>query len=133
MTRGARPAGYISVARDSDAAVHAQRIAISEAASANGWAEPTVYLDVDGAGGHAGRLPAARPALARLSTAVSTGQHDAVLVSVGTICGTVPDIMALLGSCVRHGVAVECVTPRVSVGGGTPGPSRPARSPSPSA
>jgi hypothetical protein len=132
LSHGARPAAYICVARDSDAAVHAQRTSISTAASALGWAEPTIYLDVDGAAGHAGPPLAARPALARLSTAVSTGQHDALLVSVGTICGTVADIMALLGSCVRHGVAVECVTPRVPAGSGTLGTGLAARSPRPS-
>ncbi len=112
MTRSARAAAYIRVAADSvTLTMLNQRTAISHAARARGWADPIVYLDVDGEPSPGGT----RPALARLAAAISTGRHDALLISVGTICGLSEDILTVLGSCSRHGVAVECVTPRAPV------------------
>jgi DNA invertase Pin-like site-specific DNA recombinase len=118
VTRSVRPAAYIRVAAGGGPlAMVTQRIAVCHAARARGLAEPTVYLDVDGepGGGAGGPHSGTRPALARLAAAVSTGQHDALLISVGTICGLAGDIVTLLASCSRHGVAVECITPRAPV------------------
>jgi len=84
-----------------------QRHAILEAARARGWSEPAVYLDVDGADAAAGT----GPGLAQLAVAISTGQHDALILGgVGTICRNPADLMRLLHRCTRNGVAVECVT-----------------------
>jgi DNA invertase Pin-like site-specific DNA recombinase len=106
MTGPTRPAAYIHVARASLAkSVVTQRKAACQAASALGWPEPAIYLDVDSAA-HAGR----RPALARLTAAISSGQHDALLLGVGTICGTQEDLMRLLSGCTRNGVRVQCVS-----------------------
>ncbi len=130
MTRSARPAAYIRVAAGGGAlTILTQRTAVCHAALARGWPEPVVYLDVTGEHGRGGTSEprgGTRSALARLSAAVSTGQHDALLISVGTIRGLAADVVTLLGSCSRHGVAVECVTPRALAAGAAseprPGP-----------
>jgi hypothetical protein len=102
VTRGARPAAYIRIARDSGPfSLTSQRIAVCEAARSRGWAEPAVYADADETGS----------AFARLTAAISTGQHDTLLIGVGTIRSLAGQMGALLTGCVRHGVAVECVTP----------------------
>ena len=124
MTRGTRPAAYIRMARGGEPlALLAQRSAVCAAARAHGWAEPAVYVDVEGADNRTGG--GERPELARLTAAISTGQHDALLIGVGTICGLGGDMVTLLASCSRHGVALECVTPPVAVAGGVSEPRNP--------
>ena len=118
MTRGTRPAAYIRISREPGALTLAsQRSAVREAARSRGWAEPAEYLDVD----------ETWPALARLTTAISTGQHDSLLIGVGTIVGIPAEMATLLAGCARHGVAVECITPCGTGAGGTRG-SQPRRS-----
>ncbi|MGN6794933.1 MAG: recombinase family protein [Streptosporangiaceae bacterium] len=126
MTRSPRPAAYIRVARygaagdgQAAAALVAQRTAVCRAARAHGWAEPTVYLDIDSAEGPGDSTRDDRPALARLASAISTGQHDVLLIGVGTICGLAREMATLLGSCARHGVAVECITLQAGSGRST--------------
>jgi DNA invertase Pin-like site-specific DNA recombinase len=112
VTRGTRPAAYIRIARDGGALTLAsQRSAVCQAARSRGWAEPAVYLDVDEQG----------PAFARLTSAISTGQHDTLLIGLGTVLGLAGEVAGLLAGCARHGVAVECVTPCVTEAGGTRG------------
>ena len=122
MTRTTRPAAYIRVAPDSlTTALVAQRSAVYQAARGRGWAEPTMYIHVDGADGHDDCSDWAQPVLARLTTAISTGQHDVLLIGVGTICAFGVEMAALLASCTRHGVAVECITAPATVTCGTDG------------
>jgi hypothetical protein len=65
MTRTTRPAAYIRVAPDSlTTALVAQRSAVYQAARGRGWAEPTVYIHVDGADGHDDCSDCAEPVLA---------------------------------------------------------------------
>ncbi len=108
MSQSKRPAAYIRIARGGGAATLAgQRHAILAAARAHGWSEPAVYFDVAGADGGAG----AGTGLARLAVAISTGQHDALILGgVGMIYRNPADLMRLLHGCTHNGVAVECVT-----------------------
>ena len=110
MTGYRRPAAYIRVARGCPPdAVTTQEHAVCLAARRHGWPEPAVYVDVG-----AGDGQPAGPALAQLTAAVTTGRHDALLLGgIGTISGVPRDLMTLLAGCARHGVAVECVTPRL--------------------
>jgi DNA invertase Pin-like site-specific DNA recombinase len=103
-----RPAAYIRIGRGGGPGTLAGRWnAIAEAARAGGWSEPAVYLDVDGADA----TQQTGPGFAQLAVAISTGQHDALILGgVGTICGNPADLMRLLHDCARGGVAVECVT-----------------------
>jgi DNA invertase Pin-like site-specific DNA recombinase len=121
MTGYKRPAAYIRIARGGGPGMFAgQWQAIVETARARGWSEPAIYLDVDGADAAQER----GPGIAQLAAAISTGQHDALILGgVGTIYGNPADLMRLLHGCARSGVAVECVT-----GLSDPGPGGPSGS-----
>ena len=123
-SRPQRPAGYIRVARGSGTGTAAgERHAILEEARARGWSEPAVYLDVD----DVGTAPEAGSALAQLAAAISTGQHDALILGgLGTICQSPADLAGLLRGCARNGVAVECATGLAAACGGS-GPPLPGR------
>lgn len=103
-----RPAAYIRLAPGAGALSPAsQRDAIVEAARQRGWPEPAVYAD-------AGPVLADRygPALARLSAAIETGGHDAVIMpDPGVISRSPARLMAFLFRCSHYGVAVEFVSP----------------------
>ena len=129
MTVPTRPAGYIRVGLGCGAeTLAARQRAIYQAARDLGLPEPVVYIDIDrpgtGRAGGPGQDPRAGPALAKLTVAVSTGQHDVLILGgVGTIRGGQEGLMRLLADCTRHGVAVTCVTTAAPAGrGSTPRP-----------
>src|SRR5712692_3378136 len=153
-----RPAGYIRVGSGSGAdSLAAQHRAIRHTAYARGWPEPAMYLDIDQGGadqavalGLAGTRQAAAgyasgfaagaatgyaagsgsgQALARLSAAISSGQHDALILGgIGTIRSGRRDLMTVLARCTRLGVTVECATPQPPGRGEASGePRGPAR------
>jgi len=133
-----RPAGYIRAGTGSGAdSLVAQHRAICHTARARGWPEPAMYLDIDWGGAEqavalglagTGRSAAgcasgaaasyaagsgSGQALARLGAAISSGQHDALILGgIGTIRSSRRDLMTVLARCTRLGVAVECATPQ---------------------
>lgn len=94
MTTPRRPAAYIG-----DAADGARR-QMTLAARRRRWAAPVIYAE-------SGEAGAEGQALARLSAAITAGQHDGVLMAPP---GDPSPLFGLLLRCTRHGVTVSFVT-----------------------
>jgi hypothetical protein len=59
-----------------------------------------------------GQLPGQHgPALDRLHAAISTGRHDALLMSLPARLANPAPLMRLLASCTCHGVIVQFIPP----------------------
>lgn len=110
MTETKHPAAYVRADPGRDpATIIAQRSAVLDLITAQGWPEPTLYLDED----WSGVLADHETALAALAAAISAGRHDAVLlVGPRAIRGCPAHLLRrLLFSCSRHGVSVDYVIP----------------------
>jgi len=91
------------------ATISAQRSAVLDLITAQGWPEPTVYHDEN----WPGALADDETALAALAAAINAGRHDAVLlVGPRAIRGCPAHLLRrLLFNCSRHGVSVDYVIP----------------------
>lgn len=103
-----RPTAYVRVAQASgqdDITVHRQQGAVLRAAAGHDWPEPMLYTDTGVPGWN-------RPgsALARLTDAITTGQHDAVITQdAARISRTPAHFTAFAALCAAHGTALELV------------------------
>lgn len=119
MTNPERPAAYICAAGSGPDAQSAQQRAIAAHARQQGWPAPTVYAEPDDppgaddrSGPDSGPRAGTGTALAALVAAISTGRHDAVLLTASAAGSDASaDLRGLLQRCTRHGVAVHLVLP----------------------
>ncbi len=110
MTETKHPAAYVRTDPGCcPATINARRSAVVDLIAAQGWPEPTVYLDED----WPGVLADSETALAALAAAINAGRHDAVLlVGPRAIRGCPAHLLRrLLFNCSRHGVSVDYVIP----------------------
>lgn len=108
MTETKHPAAYVRTGPGrGQATMVAQRSAVLDLITAQGWPEPTVYTDED----RSEVTSDGETALAALAAAINAGRHDAVLlVGPRAIRGCPAHLLRrLLFNCSRHGVSVDYV------------------------
>ena len=116
ITRPRRPAAYICADRASGGPTLASRqLAVAEAACQRGWPAPAVYADT----GDPSLTDDCSPALATLVSAITSGRHDAVIVSGLASISRGPAYLLprLLHPCTEHGVRVEFLSLQGSTNG----------------
>jgi hypothetical protein len=79
------------------------------AARQRGWPAPVIYAEGDpvSADGYS-------PALERLTAAIVSGRHNAVLMTAPGMLGDPGPLLQLLSRCTRHGVTVSFIPSRVT-------------------
>ena len=102
LTSPKRPAAYVRHAT----APTCQEMAL--AARQRGWTAPVIYAEGDPA-----PADGYSPALERLTAAVVSGRHNAVLMTAPGTLGDPGPLLQLLSRCTRHGVTVSFIPPPV--------------------
>ena len=77
------------------------------AARQRSWPAPVIYAEGDPAS-----ADGYGPALDRLTAAIISGRHDAVLITAPGTLGDPGPLSRLLSRCTRHGVIVSFIPPR---------------------
>jgi hypothetical protein len=141
MTNPERPAAYICAVGSGPDAQSAQQRVIAEHARQRGWPAPTIYAepgDEPAADDHADPDSGPEPGtgagteLAALIAAISTGRHDAVLLTASAAGGDASIALAgLLQRCTSHGVAVHLVLPPAPPSADAAAPAADAALPAP--
>ena len=102
LTSPKRPAAYVRHAT----APARQEMAL--AARQRSWPAPVIYAEGDPAS-----ADGYSPALDRLTAAIISGRHDAVLMTAPGTLGDPGPLSRLLSRCTRHGVIVSFIPPPV--------------------
>lgn len=102
LTSAKRPAAYVRHA----SAPTRQEVAL--AARQRGWPAPVIYAEGDPA-----PTDSYSPALERLTAAIVSGRHNAVIMTAPGTLGDPGPLLQLLSRCTRHGVTVSFIPPPV--------------------